>query len=101
MENLDVRDSADGARLSVRVKPRASKSRVVGVREGALEVAVAAPPVDGEANATLIAFLSKTLGVAKSALTLVSGESSRLKVLSVSGLSASELRALLRGSASK
>ena len=101
MENLDVRDAADGARLSVRVKPRASKSRVVGVREGALEVAVAAPPVDGEANATLIAFLSKTLGVAKSALTLVSGESSRLKVLRVSGLSASELRALLRGSASK
>jgi uncharacterized protein (TIGR00251 family) len=101
VENLDVRDSAEGARLSVRVKPRASKSRVVGVREGALEVAVAAPPVDGEANATLIAFMSKTLGVAKSALTLVSGETSRLKVLSVSGLSASELRAALAGRATK
>ena len=101
MENLDVRDSAEGARLSVRVKPKASKSRVVGVREGALEVAVAAPPVDGEANATLIAFLSKTLGVTKSALTLISGERSRLKVLSVAGLTATELRAALSGKASK
>jgi len=36
------------------VKPRASKSRILGVREGMLEVALAAPPVDGEANAELI-----------------------------------------------
>lgn len=58
---------------------------------------MAAPPVDGEANAALIAFLSKTLGVAKSAVTLISGESSRVKVLSVAGLSAAELRGALGG----
>lgn len=90
-----MRDSTEGARLTVRVKPRASRSRVVGLREGALEVAVAAPPVDGEANAELIAFMSKKLGVAKSALGLVAGEGARLKVLSVRGLTAAELRRVL------
>ena len=97
MAQLDLRDSPEGASLTVRVKPRASKSRVVGVREGALEVAVAAPPVDGEANAELVAFLAKTFGVAKSALGLVSGESSRIKVLRVAGRSAAELRRALKG----
>lgn len=90
-----MRDSPGGARLTIRVKPRASKSRLVGAREGALEVAVAAPPVDGEANAELVAFLSKALGLPKSALAVISGGSSRMKVLQVSGRSAPELRRLL------
>jgi hypothetical protein len=95
---LDLRDGPDGVRLRVRVKPRASKSRLVGEREGELEVAVAAPPVDGEANAELVAFLAKVLGVSKSHVAVVSGPGSRHKIVSVSGLSSSDvLRALSPG----
>lgn len=65
--------------LRVRVKPRARESRVVGEKEGVLEVAVSAPPADGEANAELIATLAKHYGVTKSSIEIVSGQSSRLK----------------------
>jgi len=98
VSELDVKDGPDGVRLRVRVKPRASKSRLVGTREGELEVAVAAPPVDGEANAELVAFLAKQLGVAKSHVAVVSGPASRHKIVSVSGLTAGEVvRALSPG----
>lgn len=86
MTGLDLRQDSDGVRLRVRVKPRASKSRVVGVREGALEVAVAAPPVDGEANAELVAFLAKRLGVGKSSVSVVSGDTGRNKLIRISGV---------------
>ena len=65
--------------LSVRVKPRASKSRVLGVKDGVLEVAVAAPPVDGAANAELLATLARHYDVPKSSLAIVSGETGRHK----------------------
>lgn len=51
----------------------------------ALSVRIAAPPVDGAANATLIAFLSKSLGLPRTAMTIASGETSRLKLLKVKG----------------
>ncbi len=80
---LDVQSSGDGVRLRVRVKPRASKSRIVGVRSGMLEVAIAAPPVDGEANAELLRVLSRAMGVKKSAVQIVNGEASREKLVSI------------------
>ena len=82
--------SADrgGVRLVLRVTPSAGRSGIFGpvdVGEGrtALAVKVAAPPVDGAANDALIALLAKELGVARSALCLVSGATSRLKVVRV------------------
>ena len=65
----------------MRVKPRASKSRVLGEKEGLLEVAVAAPPVDGAANDELVRTLADHFGVAKSTLEVVSGHASRLKTV--------------------
>ncbi len=82
-------------RIQVRVKPRASKSRIVGVREGALHVAIAAPPVDGAANLELVKTLAQSLGVAKSRVRLVSGQSGRDKVVAVEGLDEAEARAAL------
>jgi uncharacterized protein (TIGR00251 family) len=52
--------------IDVRVIPRASRSEVVGLHDGALKVRLAAPPVDGAANAELIKLLAKKFGVAKS-----------------------------------
>lgn len=86
----------DGAvRFEVRAKPRARKSRVVGGRGDAVEVALAAPPVDGAANEELVRTLADALGVAKRQIALVRGESSRQKLVEVAGLSVEEVRARL------
>jgi len=85
-------------RLSVRAKPRASKSRIVRLTQTdglQLEVALAAPPVDGAANAALLELLSEVLGVRKSALSLVQGATSKHKVVQVVGLSADTVAARL------
>jgi uncharacterized protein (TIGR00251 family) len=83
----------DGAvRLEIQAKPRAGKSRIVGVRDGALVVALAAPPVDGAANQELVNVLARALGIAKSAVEIVRGETSKTKLVAVRGLAEDELR---------
>jgi uncharacterized protein (TIGR00251 family) len=76
--------------LTVRVTPKASRSGFGGVvilpdGRRALSVRVAAPPVEGAANAALVAFLAKQLAVSRSDLAIISGETSRLKVIQVRG----------------
>ena len=95
MKGLTISETSGGARLSIWAKPRAAKSRVLGVREGALEVALAAPPVDGAANAELVATLAKTLGVRKRDVIVRSGHSGRNKVVEVIGRSPGDVRAAL------
>jgi uncharacterized protein len=77
-----------GITIRVYVAPRSSANKVVGMHNGALKVALTAPPVEGAANKALIEFFAKALGVAKSAVKLVSGETSRHKVVSVVGVEA-------------
>ncbi|WP_269542508.1 DUF167 domain-containing protein [Cerasicoccus fimbriatus] len=79
------------AKLSILATPKASRSEVVGWQEGALKVRIAAPPVDGKANAELLKFLAKYLGVAKRDVALVSGEGSRRKVVEIAGVTEAEL----------
>jgi uncharacterized protein (TIGR00251 family) len=76
---LDLRADASGVNVAVRVKIRASRTQLRGLRDGELEVALAAPPVDGAANAELLRFLAKTTGIPQSRVTLVSGERARHK----------------------
>jgi uncharacterized protein (TIGR00251 family) len=92
----------DGAvRFEVRAKPRASRSKIVGVKPdggGALDVAIAAPPVDGAANEELVATLARALGVARSHVAIVRGEGSRAKLVEVAkgaGLTEEDVRARL------
>jgi hypothetical protein len=92
---LQIEERGGALRLRVHVKPRASRSRVIGVREGALDVAVAAPPVDGEANKELVSTLSRRLGVGRKAVDIVSGTTGRNKLVSVQGLRRAELLARL------
>jgi len=89
---LDLRTSGAFLTLRVRVQPRASKDALGGEREGALVVRLTAPPVEGAANEALVRFLGKTLGVAPSAVRVVSGASGRNKVVSVAGLDAATAR---------
>ncbi|MEP7048736.1 MAG: DUF167 domain-containing protein [Pseudomonadota bacterium] len=95
MSALEVDERAGLVRIRVWVKPRASKSRILGLREGELEVAVAAPPVDGEANCELIRTLARALGCGKTAIEIVSGDGSRSKLVSIAGLTDAELRVKL------
>lgn len=79
-----------GLRLAVRLTPRAGRTGILGIAEDAggeavVRIAVAAPPVEGKANAALVAFISDILDVPKSAVEIVGGASGRRKVLFVAG----------------
>jgi uncharacterized protein (TIGR00251 family) len=97
MTDLLLESYAGGVRFRVQVKPRARKSEIRGVHGGALRVAVAAPPVDGEANDELLRTLGRALSVPRSALEIVSGTSGRSKLIRVRGVSEAQVRALWRG----
>lgn len=87
--------AADHALLRVRVQPRAKRSEVAGQRDGAVVIRVAAPPVDGKANAALLAFVADRLGLSKSAVSLKSGQTSRRKVVEVAEPPADAVQRLL------
>jgi hypothetical protein len=82
--------------LRVRVQPRAKRSELGGVRAGALVVRVAAPPVDGKANAALCALLAARAGVPRSRVSVVRGAGARDKVVRVEGVAPDDLRAALQ-----
>ena len=84
-----------GVRLKVRAVPNASKNEVAGLRGDALKIRIQTPPADGRANKELIRFLSKSLGLPKSAITILRGEKSRDKLVGIAGISPSELSAKL------
>ncbi len=79
----------------VRVVPRASKSEIVGEHDGALKVRIASPPVDGAANAELVKLLSKTFNVSKSAIEILSGETSKTKKVQIKNASSKKLAEIL------
>ena len=87
--------AADGSLVvSLHIQPGAKKTEVAGLHGEALKIRLAAPPVDGKANAALVAFLAKTCGVPRSAVALVSGETSRSKRVRLQGIDAATLEAL-------
>src|SRR5580698_1797551 len=98
-DGMVMDERAGGVRFSVHVRPRSSRSAILGVREGALEVALTAPPADGAANAELVKLLARALEVRRGDVTIVVGVSSRDKVIEVNGLSSTGARALLSGAA--
>ncbi len=95
MGKLQVKGVPGGVTLAVRVTPRARKNEIVGVAGDALKLKLAAPPVEGAANASLCAFLAEKLGVRKSAVTLIAGQTSRQKVVRVEGVTPDEVLARL------
>jgi uncharacterized protein (TIGR00251 family) len=84
-----------GVLIRVRVQPRASVAGVEGVHGDRLRLRVTAPPLEGAANAACIALLAKALGVRRSQVQLQAGDRSRDKLLHITGVSASQVAALL------
>ncbi|MEJ7616351.1 MAG: DUF167 domain-containing protein [Pyrinomonadaceae bacterium] len=81
-----INQAADGSLIfKVQVVPRASRSEIVGQREGALRVRLAAPPVDGAANEELTRLLARALGLPQSAVEIIRGQTSKSKTIRISG----------------
>lgn len=92
---LRIQERNDGVIFECYVTPRASKNRIKGIRDGALAVALAAPPVEGRANEALIEFLAERLSIPKSRISILRGESSRKKLLFIEGIKSEDvIRAL-------
>jgi len=88
-----------GVQLALRLTPRASRNGVDGVVADAegrplLKLRLVAPPVEGAANAALIAYLAKSLSLRKADITIRSGETGRVKILHLAGDSAAILQKL-------
>lgn len=90
---LQLRDQ--GVVIHLLVQPRASKNEVVGAQGDELKVRLTSPPVEGAANRLCCEYIAKRLGLAKSAVTLEAGESSRHKRLFLPGVSPAEVLSAL------
>ena len=76
------------ARITVYVQPRAARTELAGLHDGQPKIRLAAPPVDGAANAELVAFIAQQLNVPKRNVRIISGLSSRHKTVEIDGVSA-------------
>jgi uncharacterized protein (TIGR00251 family) len=82
--NFNLHNGKRGAALAVRVTPRASRSQIVGmVEDGTIKVHLASDAAEDQINVELVAFLAEVLGVPKSRVEIVAGESGRDKLISV------------------
>ena len=90
-----IREHAGSVTVDVLVQPRASRAKVGPIHDGRLKVAVTSPPVDGEANAAVIELFAKQLGVARGAIEVSAGASSRRKTLRITGVTAAAVEGLL------
>lgn len=96
-----IRETKDGVTLAVRAQPGAKKTAITGMYgEGPtaqLKIAVQAPPIEGRANQALIAFLADLFSLPRSAVGLISGETSRSKIFLLRGINRIQAEALLAG----
>lgn len=98
MRKFKLHDGKQGAAMTVRVTPRASKTTFGGVLEdGTVRVRVSAPPLEGRANKALIKFIAEVLGVSKSRVEIVAGEKGLDKILSIIDMNAEQVEERIRG----
>ena len=93
---MNLREHAGAVTFDVLVQPRASRPKIGPVHDGRLKVAVTSPPVDGEANAAVVELLAKTLGVAKGAVEVIAGATSRRKTIKIAGVGKSVIEELAK-----
>lgn len=85
--SLTLRKTEKGICITVKAVPNASREEISGTHGEALKIRTPQPPERGRANSAIAKFLAKTLGIGMSQIELIQGESNRLKVFCVSGLS--------------
>lgn len=94
-DRLEMSERSGAVRFSVHVRPRSSRSTIVGVREGSLDVALTAPPAEGAANDELRKLLARVLEVSRRDVNIIVGIASRSKLIEVNGVSVDIARELL------
>jgi len=93
---FSVNETARGVTFAVKVHPRARKNQITGTVGEALKLALTAPPVEGRANEAVVEFFAEFFDIPRSSVTIASGETSRNKVIRVSGISADAVRRRLQ-----
>ncbi len=83
---IPIQESAKGITFAVKVHPRARRNAITGTVGDALKLALTAPPVEGKANQAVIEFLADFFAIPRSSVTIANGETSRNKVVRISGL---------------
>jgi len=90
-----LRATDGGVTLDLAIQPRASRSRVVGEHGDRLKVQIAAPPVDGEANAALVELLADVLGVPRRHIEIAAGATGKRKTVRIQGIDAGTIERAL------
>ena len=94
---LNLRQIDTDVLLPVIVQPRSSRNTVIGLQQGAIKIALTAPPIDGAANAACLRFLADLLGLSRARLATAKGKTGRLKLIRVTDATAQEIQACLQG----
>jgi uncharacterized protein (TIGR00251 family) len=92
---IELKQTATGIVLPVRVSPRSKRNAIEGERQGALTIRLTAPPLEDRANDSLRHLLAERLNVPVSAVRIVSGKKSRTKRVEIAGVTRTEVLALL------
>src|SRR5207244_7154689 len=92
---ISIQEIAGGISFQVKVHPRAKRDAITGALGDALKLSLTAPPVEGRANEACVEFFARLLKVPRSSITIASGQSSRLKVIRITGITAAGFRAQL------
>ena len=85
---IELKEKDGAVTIKVKVQPRAPRTEIAGEHAGAIKLRVAAPPVDGKANEECRRFLAKLFEVSATSVEIISGDSSRDKVIRVRSISA-------------
>ena len=93
---LPIKDTAAGATFTVKIHPRAKHNAITGTLGDALKISLTAPPLEGRANQACIEFLAGLLKLPRISITIAAGQTSRNKLIRISGVSAAEVEARLR-----
>ena len=90
-----MKETARGVIIHIRVVPRSAKCEIVGIQDDALKLKITAPPVEGQANAECIRFLSDILKVRKNQVTIVRGHKSKNKTVAIEGIGKKDIEAII------
>jgi uncharacterized protein len=91
VDDLKVRETIQGLEFQLHVLPRAKRSELAGLHNGALKMRITAPPVDDAANRAIVEFFSRLLNIPKSSIQILAGAKSRDKKIQIKSLSLSRL----------
>ncbi|MFA5928365.1 MAG: DUF167 domain-containing protein [Candidatus Margulisiibacteriota bacterium] len=89
---MEIKEKDGAVILNIRLQPRSSRNQLIGFQaDGRLKIKLVAPPVDNEANEELVKYLAKTLHIAKQNIEIIKGQTSRDKLLRITGVTEVEI----------